>query len=215
MDQQITAVIINRKEHKLVVGNQFAPIRQLPPEAGGLMASCPCHAEGLRLPPGPADGRGDACGVLHHGAAVVCRSHGSVHQSRQQPEAGVGELGPGRAATFPGHQRAEVDGPGHLLAHGLLCVHYRSPAGLSDAAPLWLEHRSNSLLDVHFSFSQFIPMPVLYGVFLYMGASSLKGIQVNHHGNKRNVLNVLASYLIFFPLDADKNILLLCSCSVL
>lgn len=25
---------------------------------------------------------------------------------------------------------------------------------------------------------QFIPMPVLYGVFLYMGASSLKGIQV-------------------------------------
>lgn len=27
-------------------------------------------------------------------------------------------------------------------------------------------------------FLQFIPMPVLYGVFLYMGASSLKGIQV-------------------------------------
>lgn len=27
-------------------------------------------------------------------------------------------------------------------------------------------------------FPQFIPMPVLYGVFLYMGASSLKGIQV-------------------------------------
>lgn len=27
---------------------------------------------------------------------------------------------------------------------------------------------------------QFIPMPVLYGVFLYMGASSLKGIQVNY-----------------------------------
>lgn len=25
---------------------------------------------------------------------------------------------------------------------------------------------------------QFIPMPVLYGVFLYMGVSSLKGIQV-------------------------------------
>lgn len=26
---------------------------------------------------------------------------------------------------------------------------------------------------------QFIPMPVLYGVFLYMGVSSLKGIQVS------------------------------------
>lgn len=30
----------------------------------------------------------------------------------------------------------------------------------------------------HFILPQFIPMPVLYGVFLYMGASSLKGIQV-------------------------------------
>lgn len=27
---------------------------------------------------------------------------------------------------------------------------------------------------------QFIPMPVLYGVFLYMGVSSLQGIQVLH-----------------------------------
>lgn len=31
---------------------------------------------------------------------------------------------------------------------------------------------------------QFIPMPVLYGVFLYMGASSLKGIQVKHLNSK-------------------------------
>lgn len=140
MDQQITAVIINRKEHKLLVEKQFAPITQLPPEAGGLITSRLCHTEGLRVPPRPADGRADASGVLHHGAAVVCRSHGSVHHSRQQPEAGVGELGSGRTAAFPGHQRAEVNGPGHLLAHGLLCVHDRSPAGLSDAAPLWLEH---------------------------------------------------------------------------
>lgn len=33
------------------------------------------------------------------------------------------------------------------------------------------------ILIFHFCF-QFIPMPVLYGVFLYMGASSLRGIQV-------------------------------------
>lgn len=26
---------------------------------------------------------------------------------------------------------------------------------------------------------QFIPMPVLYGVFLYMGVASLNGVQVN------------------------------------
>lgn len=103
---------------------------QLPPEAGGLIASCLCHAEGLRVPPRPADGRGDAGGVLHHGAAVVRRGHSSVHHSCQQPEAGVRELSSGGAAAFPGHQRAEVNGPAHLLAHGLLCVHDRSPAGL-------------------------------------------------------------------------------------
>jgi len=31
---------------------------------------------------------------------------------------------------------------------------------------------------------QFIPMPVLYGVFLYMGVSSLKGIQVKSDFNE-------------------------------
>jgi len=35
-----------------------------------------------------------------------------------------------------------------------------------------------SSLSLLVLFVQFIPMPVLYGVFLYMGASSLKGIQV-------------------------------------
>lgn len=30
-------------------------------------------------------------------------------------------------------------------------------------------------------FFQLIPMPVLYGVFLYMGVSSLKGIQVRNY----------------------------------
>lgn len=40
-----------------------------------------------------------------------------------------------------------------------------------------LENNASHLLIV---LLQFIPMPVLYGVFLYMGASSLKGIQVNY-----------------------------------
>lgn len=42
-----------------------------------------------------------------------------------------------------------------------------------------------AVVDALLSSFQFIPMPVLYGVFLYMGVSSLKGIQVNHHGNAR------------------------------
>lgn len=92
---------------------------------------CPplCYVEGLWVPPGPAHGRDDAGGVLHHGLALVRSSHGAVHLSRQQPEAGVGELGSRRAASLPGHQRAEVDWTGHLPAHGLLCIHDWSPAG--------------------------------------------------------------------------------------
>lgn len=42
-------------------------------------------------------------------------------------------------------------------------------------------------------------MPVLYGVFLYMGVSSLKGIQVNHHGNNRFEFRP-GIYLNRFPL---------------
>lgn len=32
-------------------------------------------------------------------------------------------------------------------------------------------------------FTQFIPMPVLYGVFLYMGVASLNGVQVHFKGH--------------------------------
>lgn len=95
---------------------------------------CPsvCFAERLWVPSGPADGWGDAGGVLHHGLALVRSRHGPVHLTRQQPEAGVGELGSRRAASLLGHQRAEAHWPGHLPAHGLLCIHDWSPAGQSD-----------------------------------------------------------------------------------
>lgn len=43
----------------------------------------------------------------------------------------------------------------------------------------WSHTRVCSHFLMTFACPQFIPMPVLYGVFLYMGASSLKGIQVN------------------------------------
>lgn len=148
---------------------------------------CLFLAERLWVPPGPADGWRDVGSVLHHGFAMVRSSHGTVHLSRQQPKAGVRELSPRRAASLPGHPRTEVDRLGHLPAHGLLCIHDWGPAGWSDtlcnAAPRWLEYLGRALIcdstnnNIIFS-PQFIPMPVLYGVFLYMGASSLKGIQV-------------------------------------
>lgn len=36
-----------------------------------------------------------------------------------------------------------------------------------------------TLTSSHIVCSQFIPMPVLYGVFLYMGVASLNGVQVS------------------------------------
>ena len=36
----------------------------------------------------------------------------------------------------------------------------------------------NSVFMINLILFQFIPMPILYGVFLYMGISSLKGVQV-------------------------------------
>lgn len=150
--------------------------------------------ERLRLPPGPAHGGGDARRLLHHGSAVVRSSHRLVHLPREQPEAGVRELGSRRTASVFGNPRTEADGPGHLPADGLFCLHDWSAAGWSRLGLSYLISRVKhevgyclltviSVFRLHFccSLFQFIPMPVLYGVFLYMGASSLKGIQVTHH----------------------------------
>lgn len=51
-------------------------------------------------------------------------------------------------------------------------------------------------------------MPVLYGVFLYMGVSSLKGIQVNHHRDKLLFLKNLFKKSLSFDVIADAHILL-------
>lgn len=122
-----------------------------------------CRTERLRIPPGPTDGGGDAGRVLHHGSAVVRGGHSPVHLPRQQLEVGVRELGPGGAASLPGHQRTEADRPGHLLAHGLLCIHDGLAAGCF-AAPLamlppcganMLVTRSKNTIDLCFCFFVF------------------------------------------------------------
>ncbi len=47
---------------------------------------------------------------------------------------------------------------------------------------------------------QRIPMPVLYGVFLYMGASSLRGIQVLQLLNSVFYSDVCRSGLCYFSI---------------
>uniref|UniRef100_UPI00398EDBDD sodium bicarbonate cotransporter 3-like isoform X7 n=1 Tax=Pristiophorus japonicus TaxID=55135 RepID=UPI00398EDBDD len=125
MDQQITAVIINRKEHKLKKG-------------------CGYHLDLLMV----AIMLG-VCSIMglpwFVAATVLSISH--VNSLKVESECSA----PGEQPKFLGIREQRVTG---LLIFILM--------GLSVFMT---------------SVLKFIPMPVLYGVFLYMGVSSLRGIQ--------------------------------------
>ncbi|XP_053570219.1 sodium bicarbonate cotransporter 3 isoform X6 [Bombina bombina] len=125
MDQQITAVIINRKEHKLKKGGGY----HLDLFMVSVMLGV-CSIMGL---------------PWFVAATVLSISH--VNSLKVESECAA----PGEQPKFLGIREQRVTG---LLIFVLM--------GLSVFMT---------------SVLKFIPMPVLYGVFLYMGASSLKGIQ--------------------------------------
>uniref|UniRef100_A0A3B3S3T2 Anion exchange protein n=1 Tax=Paramormyrops kingsleyae TaxID=1676925 RepID=A0A3B3S3T2_9TELE len=126
MDQQITAVIINRKEHKLKKG-------------------CGYHLDLLVV----AVMLG-VCSVMglpwFVAATVLSISH--VNSLKLESECSA----PGEQPKFLGIREQRVTGFMIFVLMGLSVF-------------------MTSAL-------KFIPMPVLYGVFLYMGVSSLKGIQI-------------------------------------
>ncbi|KAG8442917.1 hypothetical protein GDO86_011650 [Hymenochirus boettgeri] len=126
MDQQITAVIINRKEHKLKKGCGY----HLDLFMVSIMLGI-CSIMGL---------------PWFVAATVLSISH--VNSLKVESECSA----PGEQPKFLGIREQRVTG---LLIFVLM--------GLSVFMT---------------SVLKFIPMPVLYGVFLYMGASSLKGIQL-------------------------------------
>ncbi|CAL8335824.1 unnamed protein product [Lota lota] len=125
MDQQITAVIINRKEHKLLKG-------------------CGYHLDLLMVAVMLA-----VCSIMglpwFVAATVLSISH--VNSLKLESESSA----PGEQPRFLGIREQRFTGLLIFLLMG--CSVFMTGA------------------------LQFIPMPVLYGVFLYMGASSLKGIQ--------------------------------------
>ncbi|XP_067115626.1 electroneutral sodium bicarbonate exchanger 1 [Osmerus mordax] len=126
MDQQITAVIINRKEHKLLKG-------------------CGYHLDLLMVAVMLA-----VCSIMglpwFVAATVLSISH--VNSLKLESESSA----PGEQPRFLGIREQRFTGLMIFLLMG--CSVFMTGA------------------------LQFIPMPVLYGVFLYMGASSLKGIQL-------------------------------------
>ncbi|XP_021322676.1 sodium bicarbonate cotransporter 3 isoform X15 [Danio rerio] len=125
MDQQITAVIINRKEHKLKKG-------------------CGYHLDLLVV----AVMLG-VCSIMglpwFVAATVLSISH--VNSLKVESECSA----PGEQPKFLGIREQRVTGLMIFVLMGLSVF-------------------MTSIL-------KFIPMPVLYGVFLYMGVSSLRGIQ--------------------------------------
>ncbi|KAG9335304.1 hypothetical protein JZ751_005409 [Albula glossodonta] len=125
MDQQITAVIINRKEHKLVKGCGY----HLDLLMVGVMLAV-CSVMGL---------------PWFVAATVLSISH--VNSLKLESESAA----PGEQPRFLGIREQRLTGLLIFLLMG--CSVFMTGA------------------------LQFIPMPVLYGVFLYMGVSSLKGIQ--------------------------------------
>ncbi|XP_029008141.1 electroneutral sodium bicarbonate exchanger 1 isoform X2 [Betta splendens] len=125
MDQQITAVIINRKEHKLLKGCGYHLDLLM---VGVMLAVCSI----MGLP-------------WFVAATVLSISH--VNSLKLESESSA----PGEQPRFLGIREQRLTGLLIFLLMG--CSVFMTGA------------------------LQFIPMPVLYGVFLYMGASSLKGIQ--------------------------------------
>ncbi|KAM4908274.1 sodium bicarbonate cotransporter 3 isoform 1-T1 [Sylvia borin] len=125
MDQQITAVIINRKEHKLKKGCGY----HLDLLMVGIMLGI-CSLMGL---------------PWFVAATVLSISHVNSLKVESQCSA------PGEQPKFLGIREQRVTGLMIFVLMGM----------------------SVSMTSV----LKFIPMPVLYGVFLYMGVSSLKGIQ--------------------------------------
>ncbi|XP_024608625.1 sodium bicarbonate cotransporter 3 isoform X3 [Neophocaena asiaeorientalis asiaeorientalis] len=125
MDQQITAVIINRKEHKLKKGAGY----HLDLLVVGVMLGV-CSVMGL---------------PWFVAATVLSISH--VNSLKVESECSA----PGEQPKFLGIREQRVTGLMIFILMGLSVF-------------------MTSVL-------KFIPMPVLYGVFLYMGVSSLKGIQ--------------------------------------
>ncbi|XP_062299099.1 electroneutral sodium bicarbonate exchanger 1 [Scomber scombrus] len=125
MDQQITAVIINRKEHKLLKGCGYHLDLLM---VGVMLAVCSI----MGLP-------------WFVAATVLSISH--VNSLKLESESSA----PGEQPRFLGIREQRLTGLVIFLLMG--CSVFMTGA------------------------LQFIPMPVLYGVFLYMGASSLKGIQ--------------------------------------
>lgn len=127
MDQQITAVIVNRKENKLKKG-------------------CGYHLDLFILSILIA-----ACSILglpwFVAATVLSMTH--VNSLRMESECAA----PGDKPQFLGVREQRV-------THIMIFV----GVGLSVFLTRVLSH---------------IPMPVLFGVFLYMGTSSLKGSQVS------------------------------------
>ena len=125
MDQQITAVIINRKENKLKKGGGYHLDLTV-----ALLCIAACSL----------------CGLPWYVAATV-RSMAHINSLKKESEC----TAPGEKPTFLGCREQRITPLVVAVLNG--CSVFMT------------------------SVLQLVPMPVLYGVFLYMGVSALRGMQ--------------------------------------
>lgn len=176
MDQQITAVIINRKEHKLVVRTGIhslavQQVRRSVIDVFVLQKGCGYHLDLLMVGVMLA-----VCSIMglpwFVAATVLSISH--VNSLKLESESSA----PGEQPRFLGIREQRLTGLVIFLLMGC-SVFMTGALQVSETSCGQNTGTWNMFIQAHRSvYFQFIPMPVLYGVFLYMGVSSLKGIQV-------------------------------------
>ncbi|KAG7232899.1 hypothetical protein INR49_007963 [Caranx melampygus] len=153
MDQQITAVIVNRKENKLKKG-------------------CGYHLDLLVV----AVMLG-VCSIMGLPWFVAATVLSISHVNSLKLESGC--AAPGEQPKFLGIREQRFTGFMIFVLMGC-SVFMTSALKVIVMETLRCEEDewTDELMSCFLLFFQFIPMPVLYGVFLYMGVSSLKGIQL-------------------------------------
>lgn len=70
---------------------------------------------------------------------------------------------------------------------------------------IWAASRSELLCQLSTFFYQFIPMPVLYGIFLYMGVAAISSIQVSPLYSPCNPTPPLLSCCYLLPILAKSS----------
>ena len=134
MDQQITAVIVNRKENKLKA-SFYPSISKTDPQVS--IKKYRSHLERMRLSFGSIHSRDPHRNLLGNGIALVRRGNRALDQSRELVEIGIGVRGARWKATVPRCPRATSHPYLDLFDDRLLGLAHADVETHTDASIIW------------------------------------------------------------------------------